>query len=649
MKLRLVTESALLVLFVSSVASATPSAHDPDAIDQTAKAAYTEGKYTFCTDPSRPLGHRAETLCPIAAELPDCEGFLKACNLKEPTERSWFERLIEVLRPIAHLLLYALVIAIVVVVAIPVIRALAKLRRDRKIQDRSVETENRAVVQVPEPTTRDRIDDAESALRLADEHRARGELSKALGLYLAAALSALDRRGAIRLARHRTNGEYVRTCAEEANRTPLRELVREVDKVEFGGTQPTTDGVDSAGARARSIVRIAATTALLVLASCSALHKPSADPASDDLPKKVLERNGFKVGALGSSLATMPIPEGEERTPVVIVDVEKVPLEDEARAHMLRWVEAGGALVLFGNVRDWPSELRAKVEPAETRDLVVRTSDPNGGLQDIDADEEDPAKVGAPIEITGARTARRSAFAWKTEAETIGRLGDAIYASKLRVGKGIVLGVANDDLFTNVGMLPPRNAAALVTMLRSATHDPARWRSAADAIADIRVAHAEAGIPPADNPFAALIAAGLAKGVWHLLAAAIVLFLAYGIRHARPRSPDKLARRAFTEHVEATGTFYGKTRSHTHALSAYGRFVELRLREHLPRGADPASFLATRAGADAAHVSELYTRATQAKASDPPRGDELTIIEELRRLMEKAVSNQRSGLARKES
>lgn len=625
------------------------AAREAASIDASAKAAYVEGKYTFCTAPSRPLGIRQRGLCGIAAELDDCEGFQKACNVGEaPKEPGWLDRMAEWLGPAATVLLYALVGVIVVAVAVPVIRALASRRRDRKLARRASEAPNRAHVVEDRPVHAEEITDAEAALRLAGEHRARGQLKEALGLYLAASLAALDRRGALRVARHRTNGEYVRGCEEAAARAPLREIVREVDKVEFGGAPPTDDVLSRVAARAEAIVRVSA-SALIVLAiglfasGCSPRQRGD-DPAGADLPIAVLERNGFRVGWLETSLATLPIPEDDratEEAPIVIVDVEKVPLEDEAAAHMMRWVETGGVLVLFGHVDDWPSELRPREVTAETRDLVVRAFAPRAALND-EGDEE----LSAPIEIAGGRTARRDAFAWSAtaSAEELAFLGDATYAARRRVGEGIVLGVANDDLFTNVGVMPPRNAAALVALIRAAAPDSPRRTGIGAPIRDVRVARAEDGIPPPANPFAALVAAGLGKGAWHALGAAILLFLAYGIRHARPRAVAAPARRAFAEHVEATGAFYGKTRAHTHALGAYGRFLEVRLRESLPRGADPVAYLAARSGAAPERVAEVYRRALEAKAGDAPQGDELELIEELRLLAEKALGT--SGATR---
>jgi hypothetical protein len=191
--------------------------------------------------------------------------------------------------------------------------------------------------------------------------------------------------------------------------------------------------------------------------------------------------------------------------------------------------------------------------------------------------------------------------------------------------------------------MPRRNAAALVTLIRAASHDPGRkltvLPSGAVNLGELRIARAEDGVPPPSNPFAALVAAGLGKGAWHALAASILLFLAYGIRQARPRMDEKRGRRVFAEHIVATGAFYERTRAHAHALGAYGRFMDLRLREALPRGSDPVAFLASHSDADPARIAELYARATTAKADDEARGDELVVIEELRRMVEKALTS----------
>jgi hypothetical protein len=130
-------------------------------------------------------------------------------------------------------------------------------------------------------------------------------------------------------------------------------------------------------------------------------------------------------------------------------------------------------------------------------------------------------------------------------------------------------------------------------------------------LGELRIARTEDGVVPPTNPFAALVAAGLGKGAWHALASAILLLLASGIRHARPRGSLGESRRAFAEHVEATGALYA--------------------REHL------AAFLASRADVPRERAAKLYARALRAKSGDELEGDELATLDELRQMGEKAL------------
>lgn len=595
---------------------------DADEVDATRESALRNEQFAFCTDPALPLGMRQKRTCAVARELDDCKGLVTACDADKPPSMDWLAKLAQLLAPIAHVLLYFMVAAIVIAVAIPVISALRQLKRRKKKADvdRNAPNVAQLVAEVNAPPPDET--DPETALLRAEELLAKGDPKRALGFSLAAALGALDRRGAIRIAKHRTNGEYVRACTEAGARTRLREIVRTFDAVEFGGAEATPEKALRATSRAKEIVRAAAivTTLGLVLFGCSP-PKKGADPAGNELPSAILERNGFVIEPLGSALSTMPIPErsadsnsfDEPPLPTVIIDMEEVPLDDETQAHLLRWVEAGGALVLFGKVEAWPRELGAKLDFPTTRELHVTAG--------VRKNEAFDAKVG-----------RREAFAWKdgpdgpVQNRVIAELGTKTYASVRPFGNGTILGVATDDLWTNVGVMPKHNAAALVTLVRAAAHGK-----------ELRIAHAEDGIPPPSNPFAALIAAGLGKGMWHALAASILLFLCYGIRHARPRSAPGEPRRAFVEHVEATGAFYARARARTYALVSYGRFVELRLREIAPRGTDPANYIATRTGADVAHVTKLLDRARDAQKDEIPRGDELEVIGELRTLLAKAL------------
>jgi hypothetical protein len=626
--------------------------------------AQREGHYTFCTTPKVPLSPRAEELCPLAKHVVGCEGFAAACRgdlgsraarsgetpeeMTKHPDRSSSHELPGAIGTAAQGLVWLLVIGVVIAIAIPLVRAILRARRDKALADMP-KPPNVAVAEVLAPPPQaEAISDAEAALREADDHARRGDLTRALGLYLAASLAALDRRGAIRLARSRTNGEYVRSCAEDHSRAALREIVREVDRVEFGHLAPTTEDVariaSSAGAVVRSgpsgAARGAASIATMALSmlfalavlGCGGRHPGSDsrrssaidDPSGDELPIDLLCRAGFDASYLGSSLAALPVPGPTDVAPIVVVDVTRVTLEDESSAHLMRWVEAGGVLVLFGPPAFWPTELGASSDVATSDQVNVVTGD---------------------ILAAGARVGSPRALSWPN-SETIAWTDKSVYAAHSTLGKGAIVGIAGHELVTNVGVASPDNAAAFAALLEVAILDHHSSTVADESIhaappVKIRFAQRLDGIAPPSNPFSALVQAGLGRGAWHALAASVVLFLAFGIRQARARPAVPKPRRAFAEHVEATGAFYGRARAHGHALASYGRFAEMRLRERVPRGGDPVQFLAARAGVPAEDAARVWKRATEASAEDPPRGDELTTIRDLGAMLAKALETAR--------
>jgi hypothetical protein len=624
--------------------------------------AQREGHYTFCKTPKVPLSPNDQELCPLARATEGCEGLVAACrgdlDAKTKSGETSEDAAAKHRDPSSHTvpgalgalaqgLVWLLMLAVVVAVAIPLVRALLRARRDKALADAPKPPNVAVATVVVPPPLAESISDAEAALRDADEHARRGELTRALGLYLAASLAALDRRGAIRLARSRTNGEYVRACAEDESRTALREIVREVDRVEFGHLPPTTEGValiasratrvvrSSGGAGARGISSIAtmALSLLLALAALSGLgcgdssgrsgHRNGVDdPSGDELPLDLLRRAGFDASYLTTSLAAIPVPGAADAAPIVVVDVLRVALEEESSAHLLRWVEAGGVLVLFGPPAFWPAELGVTPEFASSDHVDVVTGD---------------------VFAAGARVGNPHALSWPS-SETIAWTDKSVYAAHRSHGKGAVIGVAGHELATNIGVVKPENAAAFAALFDVAVEDhrtTTAEREAPVTPVEIRFARRTDGIAPPSNPFSALVQAGLGRGSWHALAAAMVLFLAFGVRQARPRPVAPQPRRAFAEHVEATGAFYGRARALGHALASYGRFAEMRVRERIPRGGDPVQFLAARAKVPVEDAARVWKRATEASAEDPPRGDELTTIRDLGAMLAKALETSR--------
>ena len=220
-------------IVLALVLVATPAAADVAELDRSVEATRADGKYAFCTDPPKLLLGRQRALCPLAETVPDCAALRAACQTPPKKDApSWLRELVKLIAPIAKILLYLLVLAIALVVAVPLVQTF----RRRRLAERVKPIADRANVASPIVTARtaheDRLD-PEVALAAADAEHRRGDDRRALSLYLAASLVALERRGVLRLGAHRTNGEYVRACRDEAAQPELRAIVVQIDRVDL--------------------------------------------------------------------------------------------------------------------------------------------------------------------------------------------------------------------------------------------------------------------------------------------------------------------------------------------------------------------------------------------------------------------------------
>jgi len=624
----------VIAMMLASLAVAAPLARaatlDPAGADSVVLHARHEGLDDFCAKPSRPLSTHARSLCPMAAGIPQCDAFVAACNDKpfDPDKLPrWNLGLGAALASLAGGVVWLLVAAVIGLIVVFVVSAIGRARKDSRLAS---SPEPKATV-VPDPMAEALLapSDAEALLARASEHALRGELDRAALLYLAAALRALDRRGAIRIARHRTNGEYVRACKDGEAAPQLRAIVRAVDRVQFGHEAPTREAIADVAARAAWIVRAAVVASLLLLlVGCTPKsHGPilqSDDPGGDDLFMAVLERQGADVARLGGSLASLPMPEHDEKGPLVVVDAARTLLEEETRMHLVRWVKAGGRLLIAGDVKSWPEDFGAKPHESSSSKLTFRFPDPEN--------ENENERVVDPADATfKATVAEPHGLDWNDElgaSYVLAKNDEEVpYAAARAFERGVVVGLAGDDLLTNAGISVPPNAAAIVALIERYAHGRA-----------IRVARPEDGISPPSSPLAALLGAGLGLPLAHAAFATALLMLAVGVRQARARREPPPQRRAWTEHVAATGSLYARAHLAPHALSAYARFVDGRLRARMPRTmTDPAVYLALRSRADAARCAEVWALATAARSADRPRGDELATLRELRTLYAAAM------------
>ncbi len=638
-----------LVVTVLGVASPVSAALDPDRAEADVQAVVAAHDYSFCTKPDDPLSPHARDLCPLADAIPGCTALVEACAKEDkPFELGPFwERVARFLGRAAPFVAWGLIAVFVGVVAYFVARAVRAAREAPLPPEELSAADVTLLADFPEARAAVAPEDL---LRRAADARARGDARTALFTYLAAALRALDDRGAIRLARDRTNGEYVRACQDEGARTLLREMVREVDAVQFGGGDATPERVAVAEGRALRIVRPAgvvgaagiATLLIGVLALGTGACRGGLDafshddPAGHGLLADLLERQGVTVENVPGSLAQLPMKGAQG--PVVVLDVDRVPLEDDTRAHLVAWVQQGGALVLAGAPSRWPSEFWAKGCPVDAPTtsglaaLRVETRSRPAALEDDD-DDDDAATLadpGAPVHVHRATLAHRVTLTWPSDdraPRAIAKLDDGeLYGALRAFGRGKVLGLASAELLSNVSLAVPGNAAAVVAMLGALDRE------------EFAIARSEQGVSPPESPLAGLLHVGLGPALVHALFFVPLLFVAYGARQAAPRSEPPSLRRAFAEHVRAVGALYARTRAAPHALAVYAKHVDDRLRAAMGRGGDPVAFLAARSGVSRAEAAQVHARALEVQPDGASRGDELRVLQRLSVLYLRAIS-----------
>jgi hypothetical protein len=624
---------------------------DPAHAASDVDSALREGDYAFCHKPREPLSWEARALCPHAASIPACEGLAAACARTEEPRQSrdlpaWLVDTIGwLLAGVAQFVAWVLLPALVLALLWPAVRALVRLRRDRAL------AEPRTLPPPPpvdeeEPVEPAVVVDEEVLLERAERAARGGKYAVALELYLAAALRALDKRGAVKMSKDRTHGEYVRACTEAAARPSLGTLVREVDRVKFGREEPTEHATERAGVLARAVVQGTALVILaLSLAACGDAAwpgppRPGDDPAGQELLVDLLHRQGVRATPLDRTLSSLPLPAPGARTPAVIVDMERTELDDETRSHLLEWVDAGGSLVLAGVPGRWPKELDVGPSPTSgpgrvvARRLLARGGAPRSDEGDDDEAEDDSkaAASTAPVYASSLESGSvaRGAGLGAAGCERVAWFEDGTtYAVVIGRGQGSIVGIASGELMANAALARPGNAAVLLAILSNADSE------------SFQIAQPEDGVSPPSNPLAALTRAGLGLGLAHALVAAVVLFLAAGTRLHRPVAEPPPTRRAFVEHVEAVGALYRRTGLAAHALAAYTRFAEERLRARMPRGtADMPSFLASRASLPLDECQRVWTRATEARA-DAPQGGELEVLKELSLVYSRATDKER--------
>ncbi|MCA9661760.1 MAG: DUF4350 domain-containing protein, partial [Myxococcales bacterium] len=366
------------------------------------------------------------------------------------------------------------------------------------------------------------------------EARARvGDLAAAVSDGHAALIRRLAGRGRIHLDPSRTNGDHVRALREDPPLyAEVRDVVRVVERVQFGHTPVTRADVDGLLGRVRSALGRLAAALLLVWTGLACDDQPDKYPWSHSPSGAagVIELLGDR--GVDVRYRVEPLAGLDTAGPALIVK-DNAGLSDDEWDALFRFVSTGGRAMIVGTkgidvmfvVRAW-ARSGAVMEPlpgdrvSTTHTLVV------------------PPGAGFKIE-------NRDAFVLRADEE-----GTAYVAGR-EISDGFVLYLADDRLLTNGALAIADNGEYLARLI--ALLD----RSAVE-IVEGEVRAMSAGVSGASGPLDAVERADLTAPILQLLALVLLLYLWRGVHFGRPQDPPAPSRRRFDQHVDALARLYAR-------------------------------------------------------------------------------------------
>ncbi|MCX4243952.1 DUF4129 domain-containing protein [Paraliomyxa miuraensis] len=625
-----------LAILVGLTMAAKTAAAEP----RTARQVLANDAFGFCHDERYPLTEEEARWCPLLpTEDPPCPAFAAACGAPravEGTAGPWRQRRAgqqgteeddaekprergpddfqrqksepaaipdSGLGPLAHVLLWVIVVLMVIVVLAQFRGTLGPSRKDVPDGPKPDEAEDRP--DVPPATLEPDLTDVDRLLARAVARAERGELEAAVADGHAALVRRLAERGHIRLHASRTNGDHVRDLrGEPALQQPTRAVMRIVERVQFGHAPISRTDVDRLIAQVRTVLGTVAGAVLLLWTAlaCTAeglertkeypwSHSPSGTAGVLELlrsygmeieyRKSTLDRDHAHGdhGDHGQGLAG--------RTPIVL---DQAALDDAEWSALLRHVRAGGNAVVATRER-LPPEL--EVEHVEREGDVL---EPYGGLL-----EGESTRLAVPGHEGLSMGGDVDGYPlWVDAAGTP-------YAVVRLMGEGTIIVLADDRLLTNGALAIPGHDTMLVELLRGLPR-----LELVDG--GLRSMTAEGG---AKNPFDAMSRAHLTPVILQLLLLVLLLYLWRGVHFGRPRDPPPPSRRRFVEHVDALAQQYHRAGARRHALRLYVGWALDRVQERLGgrrRGLHHlAHRIATRTGRDETEIMRILVEAHDAR------------------------------------
>jgi hypothetical protein len=468
--------------------------------------------------------------------------------------------------------------------------------------------------------------DADRLLARATRRAEQGDLAGAVTDGHAALLRRLAERGHVRLHSSRTNGDHVRDLrGEPALHEPTRQVVRIVERVQFGHAPLARAEVDRLLTQVRSVLGTLAGALLLVWTSLACTgdstkeypwsHSPSGRVGVIEL----LRGNGITV-----EYRTTPL-DGLTRggpTPIVLDGAELTATEESA---LVTHVTAGGRAVLA--TREPPPPLAFGIHP------TFRGPGPlhPGPLVDSDRDREVVVPGDAGLRWNGVEG--EDGVVLRTDAE------GTPYVLVRSLGQGEVIVLADDRLLTNAALAVPDDGAFLVELLR----DVSGPFELVDG--DLRGLAGDGG---ASDPFDAIARAELTPVIGQVLLLVLLLYLWRGVHFGRPRDPPPLSRRRFSEHVEALAQQYQRAGARRHALHLYAGWALERVHERFGgrrRGLHHlAHRISARTGQGETEIMRTLVEAHHAR-DDTQDGhgaaEDLVVLRELGRLIDTTAGPKR--------
>lgn len=434
--------------------------------------------------------------------------------------------------------------------------------------------------------------DVQRLLARADAAAKRGDHAAAIADVYAALLRKLEGARLISLDRWKTNGDYIHALRSRPPlRDELREVVREVEQVQFGTSPAAPERY--ADIRAAVLAIIGRTVLALALAvglgahtACDGLddEASSDETLKDSSALAGLGTEPSRQRAVGELLLANDIQaqhrwrdiEALAQTDGAIVLLEGVALTQVDWQRLLAWVEHDGGVLIIATGVDFPREIGI--------DYTTGSQfDPNA-----DAATELVPELGTSffrglhcVAPRGGTLAARPGVAQTSAVfsrpgsvglfDSTQTTADEPYVIRRQLGEGKILVFAESDMWTNAGLLVADNGACLVNLLRSAEVEEVEFVDS----------YTGAG---ADDPFESVRKAKLGALFLQILLFLALLYAMVGLPFARLRDPPQQRRRAFVEHVRTLGQRYAQARAARYVAVHYCSWALDRLRARLQPG-----------------------------------------------------------------